>query len=105
MKNIRSIRIRSYSGPFISAFRLNVERYRVSLRIQSECEKIRIRITPNTDTFNAANFTLLCSSFFFDTCETSNALDVLATSPFIPFPLCLLKSLFRVSPNILTNIP
>ena len=29
------------------------DRYGVSLRIQSKCEKIRTRITPNTDTFYA----------------------------------------------------
>ena len=27
-----------------------MERYRASLRIQSECGKIKTRITPNTDT-------------------------------------------------------
>ena len=32
---------------------MNTERYGVSLRIQSECGKIRTRITPNTDTFLA----------------------------------------------------
>ena len=32
-----------------------MDRYRVSLRIQSECGKIRIRITPNTDTFHAVD--------------------------------------------------
>ena len=34
-----------------SAFGLNTERYSVSLRIQSECRKMGIRIAPNTDTF------------------------------------------------------
>ena len=34
-----------------SAFGLNTERYAVSLGIQSECRKIRTRITPNTDAF------------------------------------------------------
>ena len=29
---------------------------KVSLRIQSECEKIRTRITPNTDNFHAVGF-------------------------------------------------
>ena len=38
---------------YFPAFGLNTERYRVSLRIQSECGKIRTRITPNTDTFHA----------------------------------------------------
>ena len=31
-----------FSGPYFLAFRLNRERYSVSLRIQSECEKMRI---------------------------------------------------------------
>ena len=38
---IKSVHIRSYSVLVIS------------LRIQSECEKMRTRITPNTDTFYA----------------------------------------------------
>ena len=48
---MKSVRIRSYSGPHFPAFELNTERYGVSLRIQSECGKIRTRISPNTDTF------------------------------------------------------
>ena len=32
---------------------MNTENYSVSLRIQIECGKIRTRITPNTDTFQA----------------------------------------------------
>ena len=32
-----------FSGPYFPAFRLNTERYFVSLRIQSECGKIRTR--------------------------------------------------------------
>ena len=51
---VKSVRIWSYSGPYFPAFGLNTERYSISLRIQSECEKIRTRITPNTDTFRAA---------------------------------------------------
>ena len=50
---VKSVRIRSYAGPHFPAFGLITERYFVSLRIQSECEKIWTRITPNTDTFNA----------------------------------------------------
>ena len=50
---VESVRIRSYSGPHFPAFELNTERYSVSLRIQSECGKMRPRITPNTDTFYA----------------------------------------------------
>ena len=50
---VKSIRIRSFSGPYFPAFGLNAERYSVSLRIYSECGEIRTRKTPNTDTFNA----------------------------------------------------
>ena len=48
---VKSVRIRSYCGPYFPAFGLNTERYGVGLRNQSECEKIRTRITPNTATF------------------------------------------------------
>ena len=50
---VKSVHIRSYSGPNFPAFELNTERYSVSLRIQSKCGKMRTRITPNTDTFYA----------------------------------------------------
>ena len=49
----KSVCVRSYSGPYFFAFGLNTERYSLSLRIQSECEKMRTRITPNTSTFYA----------------------------------------------------
>ena len=39
--------------PYFPAFGLNIERYGISLRIQYKCQKIRTRITPNTDTFQA----------------------------------------------------
>ena len=50
---VKSVCIRSYSGPHFPAFRLNTERYRVSFRIQSECGKMRIRITLNAGIFYA----------------------------------------------------
>ena len=50
---VKSVHIRSYSGPHFLAFGLNTERYSVSLCIQSKCEKVQTRITPNTDTFHA----------------------------------------------------
>ena len=56
---IKSARIRNYSGPYFPAFGLNTERYGVSLRIQSKCGKIRIRITPNADTFHAVMVLIL----------------------------------------------
>ena len=36
---VKSVRIRSFSGPYFSAFGLNTDRYEVSLRIQSKCGK------------------------------------------------------------------
>ena len=50
---VKSVRIRSFSGPYFSAFGLNTERYGLSLLIQSECGKIRTRKTWNTDIFHA----------------------------------------------------
>ena len=50
---MKSVRIRSYPGPYFPAFGLNTERFGVSLRIQSDCRKIRTRITPNTKNFYA----------------------------------------------------
>ena len=52
---VKSVRIWSYSGPYFPAFGLNTERYAVSHRSQSECGKIRTRVTPNTDTFHAVS--------------------------------------------------
>ena len=50
---VKSVRIRSYSGPHFPVFGLNTKRYSVSLHIQSKYGKIQTRITPNTDTFCA----------------------------------------------------
>ena len=44
---VKSVRIRSFFGPYFAAFGLNTERYFLSLRIQSECGKIRTRTTWN----------------------------------------------------------
>ena len=60
---VKRICIRSYSGPYFPAFGLNTERNGVSLRIQSECEKIRTRITPNMDTFYGVKMCLFSSYF------------------------------------------
>ena len=49
---VKSVRIRSFSGPCFLVFGLTTERYGVSLRSQSECEKIRTRKSPNADNFH-----------------------------------------------------
>ena len=46
---MKSVRIRSFPGPYFPAFGLNTERYEVSLRILSECRKMLTRKTPNTE--------------------------------------------------------
>ena len=69
---VKSVHIRSYSGPHFSAFGLNRERYGASLCIQSKCGKMRARITPNMDTLYAVqdikkqlneNFASICDWF------------------------------------------
>ena len=50
---VRSVHIWSFVRSNFPAFGLNTERYGVSLRIQSECWKIKTRKTLNTDTFYA----------------------------------------------------
>ena len=50
---VKSVRIRSYSDPYFTAFGLNTERYGVYLHIQSACGKIPTRITPNKGTFHS----------------------------------------------------
>ena len=56
---VKSVRIRSYSCPDFPAFGLKTERYSVSVRIKSECGKMRMRTTPNTDTFHTGRLFVL----------------------------------------------
>ena len=48
---VKSVGIRSFSGPYFPAFGLQTKIYTENLRIQSQCGKIRTRKTPNMDTF------------------------------------------------------
>ena len=50
---LHTIRIRNFSDLYSPAFGPNMKRYKVFLRIQSECRKMRTRKTPNMDTFHA----------------------------------------------------
>ena len=56
---VKSVCVPSYSSPYFPSFGLNTERYRVSLRIQSECWKIGSRITPNMDNFHVVAVMLI----------------------------------------------
>ena len=40
---VERVHIRSYSGSYFPTYGLNIERYSLSLHIQSECRKIRTR--------------------------------------------------------------
>ena len=46
---VKSVFIRSFSGPYIPVFGLNTERYSISLRIRSKRGKTQARKTPNMD--------------------------------------------------------
>ena len=61
---VKSVGIRSFSGPYFPAFGLNLERYGVSVHIQAECWKIWTRKSPNTDSFHAVSFYL--KNFFYN---------------------------------------
>ena len=50
---VKSVRVRIFYSPYFPTFELSMERYSVSLRIQSKCAKIRTRKVPNKDTFHA----------------------------------------------------
>ena len=49
--SVKTVCIRSFSGPYSPTFGLNSEIYEVFLRILSECWKIRTRKAQNTDSF------------------------------------------------------
>ena len=54
----KKVHIRSFSGPYFPAFRLNTERYSVSFRIQFEYGKMQTRKTPNMDNFYAVSYSI-----------------------------------------------
>ena len=78
MHCVKSVRIRSYSGPHFSAFRLNKEIHTVPLHIQSKCGKRRTRINPNMDTLYVVmeslkitftDFYISCIKYVNDGCQ------------------------------------
>ena len=50
---VKSVQIRSFSGPYFPVLELNTEIYTVNLRIQSKCGKIQTRKTPYLHNFYA----------------------------------------------------
>ena len=49
---VKSVCIRSFSGPYFPTFGLNTNKYSLSLRIQFECGKVWTRKSPHMDTFH-----------------------------------------------------
>ena len=87
---VKSVRLRSYSGPHFLAFGRKKERYSASLLIQSECGKIRTRLTPNKDTFYQVNVEQK-SNHHFQLINLLNFLEislllVIKSSPILPLP-------------------
>ena len=74
---VKIIRIRIYSCPYFPAFWPNAERYFIYLRIQSKWEKIRTRITLNTDSVCFIHFAHNCRFFFFKMSLETNRLNLL----------------------------
>ena len=64
-----------YSGPYFPAFGQNMERYEVSLRIQTKCWKIRTTITPNADKFYAVVINPFQSNILFGSLKFSDILN------------------------------
>ena len=60
---VKSVHIRSFSGAYFPVFGLNTDIYRVFLRIQSKCGKIRTTKTLNTDTFHTVFFSFMLTIF------------------------------------------
>ena len=58
---MKSVFKRRIFDQYFPACELNMERYKVSIRIQSVCEKIPTRKTPNTDTFYTVYLFTVCS--------------------------------------------
>ena len=91
---MKSVHVRSFFRPYFPVFGLNTEIYGVSLRIQSECGKIRTRKTPTTNTFHAVKS---FSDFYLIIVSASYKL----TSSFsITFRYCSLNQSNKRSPNI-----
>ena len=50
---VKCVSIRSFSGPYFPEFGLDTDIYSVNIHIQSKCEKILTRETPDTASFYA----------------------------------------------------
>ena len=71
---VKSARIQSFSGPHFPAFGLNTQRCSASLRVQSECGKIRTRKTLNTGTFLTVYVFLYLRFMSMSTCKIMKSL-------------------------------
>ena len=80
---MKSVRIRSFSNPYFPVFGLNTDQKNsVFLCIQSECGKIRSRITPTMDSFYAVIRTEKCNIIKISSRNCLNALSYVKDSVF-----------------------
>ena len=93
------LRIRSFSGLYFHAFRLDRERYSISLHIQSKCGKIRNRKTPNADNFHAVDNNKKNSCFIYPILAIPRTPSCVAARC-VHFPVFINGSVF--TPNITT---
>ena len=61
---VKSVKIRSFSGPCFPVFGLNTKIYAINLRIQSEWRKKWTRKTPYLDTFHPVLLLAICVNHF-----------------------------------------
>ena len=59
---VKSVRTRSFSGPYFPAFGLNTKKTPYSLCFQSKCRKMQTRKIPNMGTFHAVP--IICLNHF-----------------------------------------
>ena len=86
---VKSVRIRSFFGPYFHAFGLNTEKYGVSLRIQPEYKKIRTRknhAVQDIELNSCSGFAKVASvrSLYNkeETCKIKNYLHISILNPF-----------------------
>ena len=102
---VKSVRIRSYSGPHFPTFGLNTKKNTSSLRIQSEYGKKWTRITPNTKAFYAVSFVQFqWCTFNSNAGETKKVTDSTFISVIFVFVLFIFKRISLTFPTLVLNL-
>ena len=102
---VKSVRIRSYSGQHFPTFGQNKGRYGISHRIQSECRKMRTRITPNTDTSHTVLYWSSFDASLYWMADKSCKYSYLNNFEDWVNPFCSCGQEVETSPHFLLNCP